>query len=177
MALQITVFVSNDSNFGISCVIGVCDCLKDVSCQRDYFRSMPLLGQLTGIQNIFWCLDPVYVYHSHLSMCVCVRKQARRSLYSLLVINQPKQDQWRLSTKLDVKGLQSRLFSDLSVQSHLATPELHDPLYRSNNGLQRWTAESSWYKDREQTLKQSRRHNIKSLGFLFVVPSWWNIPS
>lgn len=69
--LQITVFASNDMNFGIS-VIGVCDCLKDVSCQRDYFRSMPLLGQLTGIQNIFWCLDPVYVYHSHLSMCVCV---------------------------------------------------------------------------------------------------------
>lgn len=53
-------------------VIEVCICLKDVSCQRDYFRSMPLLGQLTGIQNIFWCLDPVYVYHSHLSFCVCV---------------------------------------------------------------------------------------------------------
>lgn len=69
--LQIAVFASNDSNFGI-CVIGVCVCLKDVSCQWDYFCSMPLLGQLTGIQNIFWCLGPVYVYHSHLSICVCV---------------------------------------------------------------------------------------------------------
>lgn len=112
------------------CFFCVCMCRgpqKDISCQPHYSRLLVLLGQLTGIKNVFWHWDPVSVHHPQLS----VRANKLRGASALQSPACPSTAQHPLSTSrqiLDYLGSSQGLLwlPELCVSSEARVSTSHN---------------------------------------------------